>query len=200
MSNCACEITDKRVEIDLLSNPFITQKWVPQFLCGPDRWKVFSGKWKTARPDAMIYLQEPEAKTGENISIIGSAAWKRYDVHVSFKILNESIKPPEGGAILYYNFRDMKNYYSLHFCHSKNKLELIKRYRGDWSTIVERDFDIDADKEYKVTININTGNHKIIINGINAIEVCDNDVSKGCIGIGIKYCDAEFSHVSILLH
>ena len=195
MSSLTSERGSGNSETDLIAHPIITQKWIPHILCGQKRWKVFSGSWnKTA--NKIIYRQEPEVLTGENIAVIGSTDWSNYALKIDFKIITESIKPPEGGAILYYNFRNMKNYYSLHFCHAKQTIEIIKRFRGEWKTIAEQDFNIETHKDNNVRINTAAGIHTFMINGAHALEIKDEDISKGCIGLGIKYCDAAFSRVT----
>jgi len=184
---------------NLFSNPSITHKWIPFFLSSQYSWKVLSGKWQIESPNRIVYLKQPNVKTGENLSIIGSKYWTDFNFKVSFQILTESIKPPEGGVILYFLFKSINNFYSFHFCLFKQKVELIKRLRGSWTTIAEESYDFETHKDYSVIINTNSDIHQCKINGTNVIQKRDADISKGCIGIGMKYCDVEFSHASVLL-
>ena len=48
-------------------------------------------------------------------------------------------------------------------------------------------------------VRTSSGTHKLEINGSNQFTARDEDISKGCVGIGIKYCDVEFNHVSVLI-
>ncbi len=184
-------------QIDLLSSPAVKHKWFSQFMIRKDRWEVFSGTWELKSSDRLIYLKEPEVETGENIAVIGSPEWNNLTLQVRFSILTDSIKPPEGGVIIYVLFRNIRNYYSYHFCLFKKKVELIKRFRGVWSTLAEQDYDFESGKDYRVSIDADSGIHRFQINGTNRMEIHDGDILKGFVGIGIKYCDAEFREVSV---
>ena len=112
---------EKVTKIDLLSAPQKTQRYLPHFLRQQNCWKIFSGKWKFELPNRVTYFREPKVKTGENISIIGSPNWTDFILKVRFKILTDSIRPPEGGTILYFHFKNFKNYYSCHVCLFKKR-------------------------------------------------------------------------------
>ncbi|MDY6853877.1 MAG: hypothetical protein SWO11_04080 [Thermodesulfobacteriota bacterium] len=183
--------------INLLSNPQITYKWIPRTFRSQYSWQILSGKWRIESPNRIIYLKQPNMRTGENVSIIGSNNWADFNFQVKFKILTKSIKPPEGGVILYFLFKNIRNYYSFHFCLPKKKVELIKRLHGNWSIISEKRYNFETQKDYKVTINTISSIHQCQIEGIQLIKKFEKDISNGCIGIGVKYCDVEFSHVSI---
>lgn len=199
MCDLDTENRKKPLKIDLLSSPRQTQKWVPQFLRRQKYWKVLSGNWKFERCNRIIYLSQLNAKPAENLSIIGPSNWNRLSFQVRFKILCDSIKPPEGGVILYFLFKNIKNYYSFHFCLFKQKIELIKRFRGIWTIMAEQYYDFETQKDYWITISTNSGIHQCQIDGTNHIEITDKDTSKGCVGIGGKYCDIEFSCLSVLM-
>ncbi|MFX0133858.1 MAG: hypothetical protein ACFFDN_09445 [Candidatus Hodarchaeota archaeon] len=185
------------MEIDLLCNPKLVSKWAPQFWYASTSWKIISGKWEIGSCNKMFCLGETKLKSGENICLIGSSDWKNYIFQVKFKILKDSIKPPEGGVIFYSNFKNIRNYYSFHFCHYKNKIELIKRIKSVWSTIAAQEYVFETQKEYFIAISSISGSHQCRIDGINCLKVKDVDVSSGYIGIGSKYCDVEFSHASV---
>ena len=138
-------------------------------------------------------------KNGENLSIIGSKNWANFNFRIRFKILTESIRPPEGGVILYFLFNSINNFFSFHFCIYKQKIELIKRFRGSWRTLAEQRHHLETQKDYSVMINTISNVHQCLINGTNVIQTRDTDISKGCIGIGVKYCDVEFNDASVCL-
>lgn len=190
---------NRYLEFDLLSISKIKQKRIPLFFRHQDCWKVFSGKWKTESAEKIVYLREPKVKTGENISIIGSDSWKDFILRVRFNILTSSNNPPEGGLILYFLFKDIRNYYSFHFCLVKQKVEFIKRIQGVWSTIAEKDYNLDIQKYYSTAIKTHSGIHICQIDGKNLIEGYDADITNGCVGIGVKYCDVEFSKISVFI-
>ena len=101
--------------IDLLSRPKVSQNWIPLLQRRQNCWKVLSGKWKSESSNKIIYLREPKVTTGENFAIIGSRKWNDFTLQVKYKILNDSIKPPEGGTIIYFLVKNKKNFYSLDF-------------------------------------------------------------------------------------
>lgn len=195
-ANSAIVNKKKALKLDLLSSSLIVPKWAPRFLYDHLHWKTLSGKWETDPSKQTMFLKNPKIKTGENISIIGSSHWKNIKLDVRFKILTNSKKPPEGGVILYYLFKNINNYYSLHFCIYKKKIELIKRHKGIWTTIRQQDFNLKINEAYSIKITANDGIHRCQIGGGGAIEVSDSDIFEGCVGIGAKYCGAEFSQVS----
>ena len=187
----------KEFKSDLLSDPHIVHKWFPSFLRSRNSWQILSGSWQIKSSNRIVYLKEPKVKTGENFSVTGSKSWANFKFQIRFKILTKSIKPPEGGVILYFLFNSMKSFYSLHCCIYKQKIELIKRFRGIWSTLAGYNHCLEINKYYCVTINTNANVHQCIINGTKIIQTYDAGISSGCIGIGVKYCDVEFDHASI---
>lgn len=197
MNHPRLERGKSRPETNLLSNPKFHPKWIPRILASKYSWKILSGRWDIETPGRIIYLKQPRLKTGENISLIGSNDWADLKFNVRFKILTESVKPPEGGVILYFHYKNIKNFYSFHFCLSKQKIELIKRHRGVWSTILKQRYELSVQKEYRVIVKTVSGTHQCKVNGNHLAESRDKDISKGCIGIGVKYCDSEFNHVSV---
>jgi len=197
MCDLDTEDRKKPIEIDLLSSPKIIQKWDPQFLLRQNCWKVFSGKWELQSPNRVIYHRDTKLKQGESVAIIGSRKWNDFTLQARFKLLTDSIKPPEGGVILYFLFKNIRNYYSFHFCLFKEKVELIKRLRGVWSIIAEQDYAFETQKDYWITIRTSSGVHQCHLDGRKLLEITDKDISKGCVGIGGKYCDVEFSRLSV---
>ena len=187
------------LEIDLLAKPRTTQRWIPHFLRLQQCWKVFSGDWKPELSDRIMYHKDSQIPDSENASIIGSSLWDRFTFKVKFNILSDSIKPPEGGVILFFLFKNIRNHYSFHFCLFKKKIELIKRLNGAWTTVAEQNFNFVTGKEYMATVDTSSGVHQCSIDGVNQIETFDADISKGCVGIGAKYCDVEFNHISVLV-
>lgn len=182
---------------NLLSDPHVVHKWLPSFLRSRHSWQILSGTWQIKSSKRIVYLKQPKVKTGENLSVTGSKSWANFNFQIRFKILTESIKPPEGGVLLYFLFNSVNSFYSLHCCIYKQKIELIKRFRGIWSTLATCNHDLGINKYYCVTINTNADLHQCLMNGTKVIQTYDADISKGCIGIGVKYCDVEFDHASI---
>lgn len=137
--------------------------------------------------------------TAESIAIAGSLKWSGYSLRATFKILTDSQKPPEGGVIMYTHFKNFRNYYSFHFCHFKRKIELIKRFCGVWTTIAENSFVFQLGKDYEIEIGAGSDSHLCCIDGQKLIDVKDADISTGCVGIGTKYCSAEFRRIMLIM-
>lgn len=143
------------------------------------------------------YAITPNVKTGENFSVWGGEKWQGYKLNIEFQISTPSIKPPEGGAIVYFHFSNPRNFYSFHFCPSKNKIEMIKRFRGQWSVLGEVYCDLKIGQEYSAEITTIQGFHRCNLNRINLLESRDDEINSGRIGIGAKYCEIEYRNPSI---
>jgi hypothetical protein len=189
--------TEAPVQMDLLSKPETTCRWVPKVLLGRDRWKVFSGEWLRKSSDEIVYQQQTQVRSGENISVIGSNRWSDYRFEAIISFLDHSIKPPEGGAILYYHFTNMNNYYCLHLCLEKQSLEIIKRVKGIWSTVFKHGFDCGILKPYRITIDTRSGTDSFLVDGEALVKFNKQDLTHGCVGIGVKYCNVSFSRASV---
>jgi hypothetical protein len=192
-------VVPQGAETDLLATCSGTIKWIPQFLRGKNCWKIFSGEWSLETPNKMVCRNRPHVSTGENLAIIGSRRWRKFTFKIKFKILTESIKPPQGGAIVYFRFANTRNFYSVHCCLCKNRIELIKRVKGNWCTLQSAGANFETGRSYTITINTDHGHHSCHLNGLNVIRAKDTDILKGCLGIGAKYCDVEFDQVSVTL-
>ena len=187
------------MEIDLLADSKIKPKWVPNCFSGKKWWRTYTGKWKLESHPKKLFINEAKLKAVENISVIGYSNWKDFSLKIRFKILTASMKPPEGGVIIYFLFRDRMNFYSIHFCEFKKKFEFIKRYKGNWSTLADQNSVFELQKDYWVTISTFAGRHTCIIDENDSFTIFDDDISSGCVGVGAKYCSTEFNHLSVKL-
>jgi len=185
--------------VDLLSSFGAAPKWRSMFHRDPYQWRILSGKWEITPFNRVLCSAEAGTRSGESIAVTGSPRWSDFTLEVTFKLLSQSIKPPEGGVILFFLFKNFKNYYSCHFCIYKKKIEFIKRVRGVWTVTAEEDFDAEMQRDYRIAIRTNSGTHQCFIDGTKWMQVRDQDIPQGCVGIGAKYCDVEFSHVSVSL-
>lgn len=188
---------EKASSIDLLSDPNFSQTWIPQFIRNPHNWRVYSGRFETQTPNIFKYLSDPSVKDGENVTVIGSKRWKNYAFRAKFMFLTPTLRPPEGGVIFYFLFNSTRNYYSLHFALFKDKIEFIKRRKGVWTTIEEHYYSLRTEKEYFIEIRSRHGIHHCEVGGKTIMEAYDTNISTGSVGIGVKYCDAQFTHLSI---
>jgi hypothetical protein len=187
------------VEIDFLAEPRTKSKWMPHFWGDRYAWQVLSGEWRVSSPHAVVYRQNPAIRNGENISVVGSRHWGDFDLRLQLRFLTVSSRPPEGGAIVYFFIRNLRNYYSFHLCLDKQRVEFIKRRDGFWNEHGRREFHFAEEEDYSVEIASRGGVHECRINGTGVMAVKDRDFSRGRIGLGVKYCDLELSKVILSL-
>lgn len=185
--------------IDLLSHEITRPSWTRMFVRSQNHWNPFSGSFCRDSSNKMIYRANPNVKTGENICVTGPSNWNEFTYQVRFRLLTDSLIPPQGGVILYYLYKSMRNYYSLHFCVVKKSIEAIKRIQGKWITTFEHEYHITPNKDYCVQIRVTPGKHDCLIDGESLFSIEDLDILKGCVGVGVKYCDAIFNHISVFL-
>jgi hypothetical protein len=187
-----------QLTMDLLSKPGIKSFWIPRMFCGKERWKVISGTWRSQDIRGTFLLQEHQAAV-ENIAVIGSRRWRDYRFDVSLEIVSDSVKPPEGGAILYYQIKNPVNFHSLHICIAKRKLELIRRRGTVWTTIAERVFPVTKFRRYRIGVSTCRGQHQVTIDGDTLLECQEPEDSCGYVGVGTKYCDLLFTDAQLSL-
>ncbi len=183
--------------IDLLRDTAMAPKYVPSFLRPASHWKRVSGKWERKPAGVIRYLHDPSVVGGENSSLIGSRRWEDFTLSVTFRMLSGSTRPPEGGVILYFLYRSAGNFYSCHFCQWKQKIEFVKRIRGKWSSTAEGSIHLDLHTDYNASLTTASGVHTCRVDGAEVLRVEDSAIVRGCVGLGVKYCNAEFSSVSI---
>ncbi len=161
-------------------------------------WKVLSGRWEIGRDaNGGIVFREPLSKGGESMIVFGPSDWDAYSMRIRFRLLTESIRPPEGGVIVYFHFRDVENFYSFHFCLPKQRVEFVKRYGGVWTIGEGEQHDFRIQRDYRVNIRTGSGLHICRVDGRDILTVEDTDISGGCAGIGAKYCGAELGDISV---
>jgi len=141
----------------------------------------------------VVYRQDPAGRHGENIALAGSRRWRDFDLRVGFRFLTESSRPPEGGAIIYFFWRDPRNFYSYHFCLAKQRVEFIKRQRGVWSILGETAIPLAPQNDISVKVVSRGHEHACCVNGVGVPAVKDGVFSRGRLGIGVKFCDLELN-------
>jgi hypothetical protein len=191
--------SEKPIPIDLLSGPNARPRWMPLRGRDPYAWRILSGTWKFPSPHTVVYQHDADIKNGENISLVGLRHWHDFDLEIKFRFLTDSRRPPEGGAIVYLRFQNIRNYYSFHFCLPKQKIEFVKRHRGDWNIVAAQKYELAEKKVYSLEFTTRAAIHECRIDKVSILAVEDHDFSMGRVGIGVKYCDLEFRQVSISL-
>lgn len=166
-------------------------------------WAHTSSRWQAVKaPECEsgetrgLVFQQPLASNGESMSIIRAADWSNYSFHVDFKFTTHSIAPPEGGAILYFRFRNRRNHYSFHFCLSTRRVEFWKRVDGEWEKGgVGAVVNFEIGPWYQVEITTEGDQHRCYLEGVEVCVVKDDDLPAGAAGIGAKFCGASFRHL-----
>lgn len=184
-------------KIDLIPPSKTMNKYMPDFLRPLHYWKILSGHWESNPQNHITFFCGPSYKTAENIAITGNSSWNDYRLDLKFRFTTVSSAPPEGGIIIYFFLKNLKNFYSFHYCLFKNQIEFIKRHRGIWYSGAKEEFPFALNEDYKVSIISRYGYHRCRIDD-TVLEITDEtDISSGRVGIGVKYCNAIFRSVSV---
>ncbi len=184
-------------EIDLLSPLKQVNRWTPELFRQSEYWNLKSGRWELNEKGHLIFSCDRSCNVSENIAIVGSHSWKNYRIDIQFKFITASLRPPEGGMIVYYYLRNLNNFYSFHFCLYKKQVEFIKRYQGEWYSGPKKNIDFELNKAFKVSITSQDGRHRC--HGKDFVVDVDEKIKikNGRMGIGVKYCDVEFQSISV---
>ncbi len=170
--------------------------WPPRDRQVPGRllpgWRRISGAWQCEDSDSGMVLTEPMGRGDESAAIYEGIKTARCAVHVSLRLLTESCAPPQGGAIVYFLFKNPKNHYSFHFCLPKGRVEFVKRYKGSWSVGEGVEFPLRTHRQYEIDITSDAARHTCSVDGSPVLTVHDADIAMGSPGVGAKCCGAEF--------
>jgi hypothetical protein len=160
-------------------------------------WKILSGCW-TSESESRVQLNGNEA-TGydESMAVIGRRDWSKIELRVRFRFLTNTIRPPDGGAILFFLANNTNNHLAFHYCIGKNSIQLFKKARGVWTILGEQRFEFQLNREYAAMVQTHFGVHECLMEDGTRLKVDDQEISRGCIGIGGKFCNVEFSWLSL---
>lgn len=165
-------------------------------------WKYTTDQWRVSRNNEFgneageIVYQQPLARNGESMSIIRAGDWKDYSFSVDFQFTTHTIAPPEGGAILYFRYRNRKNYYSVHFCLATRRIEFWKRVAGEWQKVaIGAAIPFEVGRWYTAVVQTVGSRHDCYIDGHLAGRLEDADFPAGTAGIGAKFCGASFRRI-----
>ncbi|MFC2141390.1 hypothetical protein ACFLR7_00465 [Acidobacteriota bacterium] len=185
------------IKTNLLDSVNVQSKWVPFVFRKKNAWVIFSGEWKHESPGKIMFLCDPAVNFGENYASYCSRVYSDFTLNLRFRFLKESIRPPEGGVIIYFYFKNYKNFFSFHFCLPKQRIEFVKRLKGIWSICSGENCNFVLDQDYSVSVNSFAGTYNCQIDGLDIMTVRAEDVSNGYLGIGTKFCDVEFSQLCL---
>jgi hypothetical protein len=135
-----------------------------RFRAPAEGWKIFSGNWVKNSGIGVRLEAEKKASLGESMAIIGPG-WTDVEFRVSFKFLSDTIRPPDGGAIIFFLVRNSTNHLAFHCCVAKKRIQLFKRTRGIWTMLGENSFDFRLGREYDVQIKTCSGVHECRVDG-----------------------------------
>jgi hypothetical protein len=166
------------------------------FLRPWDRWKIISGDWTKQLTAVRLDGNDP-ANQGESLAILGRRDWTHIEFQAGFRFLTGTIKPPDGGAILFFLARNTNNHLAFHFCIGKNRIQLFKKARGTWAMLGEETFEFELNKHYTAKIRTESGVHHCLMDDGTCLQIEDSEIFRGRIGIGGKLCSIEFDWLSL---
>ena len=185
-------------EGNLLSSFQVHKSKAPWCVIGKvHTWQILSGHWSAESEASARINGDGEENFGESLAIIGSGNWGDLELRVKFRFKSDTIRPPEGGAIVFFLFKNVRNHLAYHFCIYKKKVKLFKKLRGIWSLLGEQCYAFELYRDYDVVIRSRSGWHECSIDGGDPMGIHDNALRHGCIGIGGKFCDVVFSQVRV---
>jgi hypothetical protein len=159
-------------------------------------WNVISGSWSRESLTGVRLNAARDAEHLESMAIFGPRDWKTIELRARFRFLTDTIRPPDGGAILFFLARNQNNHLAFHYCVGKNKVQLFKKAHGVWTLLSDRSFEFQLNREYVTEVRSHFGIHECVMDDGTRLRTCDLEIPCGCIGIGGKYCDVEFSWLS----
>ncbi len=164
-----------------------------RFLARDEDWKIIAGRW-ARKPDSCVVMKtEDKPGAGESMAVIGPSL-SDIDLRVRFTLQTDTIRPPDGGAIIFFLVRNAQVHLSFHFCVAKNRIQLFKRTRRVWTMLGEGKFAFGLNREYDVQVRSRLGLHECRMEDGTTVQAKDGQLERGCTGIGGKLCDVEFSH------
>ena len=189
---------EKALEIDLTKIDRIQGRFPFKFFWRKGTLKPLKGNWEVRGCQLETRYHVNETKCGESVSIVSPGNWRDYAFTVCFSFLSQSVKPDEGGVILYFRYRNTRNHYSFHFCISKHTIELWKRFRSEWTLIAQApQFTFKPKHSYSAIVTTQRHEHSCFLNKVPILKCTDHAIDKGAVGMGAKYCHAVFSNILI---
>jgi hypothetical protein len=167
------------------------------FLRRPENWKIVSGSWTSAMQPQVRLNGEGTDGQIESMAVIGRRDWSNIELRVRFKFLSDTMRPPDGGAIVFFLARNRNNHMAFHFCMGKDSIQLFKKVHGIWAMVGETRFEFQLNRQYAAEIRSGSGIHRCLMEDGTCLQANDPDISRGCIGIGGKFCIVEFDWLSV---
>ena len=184
-------LVDKKANGHFTIIPVSNFQWISRLV-------ELEGKWIVNDICLKSYYMPGEKNVLESILLLGTRKWTTFIFRLFILFLSDSAKTDEGGIIIYFRYKNKKNHYSFHFCVSKNKIELWKRFRGAWSLVGSPvDYTFQVNHPYQLEIISQGAEHTCIIDGKKIRQYIDGDLPQGMLGFGTKLCSAEYRNIEV---
>ncbi len=168
---------------------------MPSCLRRADDWDVISGRW-VRESDCSVVLNG-NGEEVESMAVTGSRKWSSIELRARFRFLSGTVRPPDGGAILFFLARNAANHLAFHYCVGKNRVQLFKKARGVWTMLGEQNFVFELNRDYLAEIRSRPGAHECLMEDGTHLRFDDHEVSRGRVGIGGKFCAVRFSFFQV---
>lgn len=142
-------------------------------------WNIQSGTWTTAMDGSNVMKQT--STIGESVIVAGSKSWKDYVVQSRIKIIANGASNMASGIIGRYT--DSNNYYLYRLNSHTNRVELLKKVDGTFTTIKSTPMNVNTDQWYTLKLVMDGNSIHGYVDGINNISVIDTSITHGYIGL-----------------
>ena len=180
-------------EANLLSLFPAQAGWFSRLLAGDKDWKLISGSWVRTPGSRVVLKADLAPGAQESMAVIG-ASLRGIDLSVRFNLNTDTVRPPDGGAIVFFLVQNPRSHLSFHFCVAKRRIQLFKRTRESWTMLGEERFAFEVKREYDVRVRSRLGLHECMMEDGTSVQAKGDQFERGSIGIGGKLCEVEFSH------
>lgn|GEM_PF-1301589 len=141
-------------------------------------WTATNGTWDVVVDGSHVYR-----KTGdvEGRTYAGNASWTNYSVEARIKVDNFN---GANRAMLNARYQDGNNYYAASLYNSGGgKLEIRKKIGGTSTTLVSKNFSLQAGTWYTVKLEVNGSSLNMYVNGALELSATDGSLMSGRIGL-----------------
>lgn len=165
----------------------------------PDKWTVLDGTWQTTLNGTIVY-EQTKKNLERTISTAGNPNWTDYVFEVKVKFLFPPGTPPRTGAILFFRFQDVSNYYSLYLGEDTNELVLYRTINGVEEQVSSPiNINLIENQWYYVRISIEDQTINVWVDDIQyySDQASGGTLIAGAIGIGTRKYSCHFDDVEV---
>ncbi len=143
------------------------------------KWSISSGKWNATRGVAEV--------TGPaHLAFIGDTNWSDYSIEVTTKMDGSDL--PEVTwlkSYVFFRVQEPDSYYRFGYHGDSRSLELSKMIKGEWTPMSLAPFDIGVNTWVTFRVVANGSDIRCYADGKLVIQVTDNSLATGRVGIGV---------------